>query len=344
MLSGIKRREYRAVTGRSVVQRTGAGWVAKLTRAGCVAAALAIACAGATGQEPDQFPQPLAHTPTDHPAAHVILLSVDGLHAVDLANWVAGHPKSALAELTRRGVTYTNAHTPVAAPVAGLISIVTGGTPISTGIVGDDGFDHSLAPPDPSCRRLGSPIGLDGQMDSATTAQGFGLDSLKYPRDANRGCTPVPPHSLLRVNTIFEVVHQKSGPTGWVGENATVTEMLKGPSGQGLDDSCSLDRPTKNVDPMKSAHDDDEARVAYTLRWIDALDCTGKMDFQVPALFGMSFVSVAAAQANPGMGYVDATGTPSAGLARSFAFVDDAIGRMVKELKAKKLSIRRGSS
>jgi len=43
---------------------------------------------------------------------HVLLVSVDGLHALDVANYVATNPKSALAELSRRGTTYTNARTP----------------------------------------------------------------------------------------------------------------------------------------------------------------------------------------------------------------------------------------
>ena len=305
----------------------------KLARAGSVAAAAAL-CVCAAGQVPDQYPTPLTHTPTDHPAARVILLSVDGLHAVDLASWVSGHPKSALAELSRRGVTYTNAHTTAAAPTAGLISLATGGTPISTGIVSDDGFDRALAPPDPDCTRHGSSIQLDGQMDAA---EGLTLNPLKYPRDAVHGCAPIPPHALLRVNTIFEVVHTKIGPTAWIGENATVTDMLRGPSGQGIDDSCGAPPAAKSVDPMKAAHDADEIRVGSVLHWIDAKDCSGEMDFKVPALFGMSFVSVAAAQTAPGIGYVDATGTPSAGLAKSFAYVDEAIGRMVKELKAKDL-------
>lgn len=298
--------------------------------AGCVAAGAAVACFGTfccTAQE--QYPKPLIHTPTDHPAARVLLLSVDGLHAVDLANWVAEHPHSSLAELSRRGVTYTNAHTPVAEPAAGLVSIATGGTPISTGIVSDDGFDHALSPPDPACEKEGARIELDGKTD---TAGGLGLDPLKYPRDAKRGCTPMAPHALVRVNTIFEVVHTKIGPTAWIGESATATDLLRGPSGQGVDDSCGVEQSAV-AGEVKPARNGDEARVGSVLHWIDGKDCTGKLEFKVPALFGMSFVSVAEAQAASGMGYVDAAGTPSAGLAKSFAFVDDAIGRMVQRLK-----------
>jgi hypothetical protein len=43
---------------------------------------------------------------------HVLLISVDGLHALDVANYVAAHPNSALARLAGHGVTYSNARTP----------------------------------------------------------------------------------------------------------------------------------------------------------------------------------------------------------------------------------------
>ena len=43
-----------------------------------------------------------------HQIKRVLLISVDGLHALDLSNYVASHPDSNLAELSRHGVTYTN--------------------------------------------------------------------------------------------------------------------------------------------------------------------------------------------------------------------------------------------
>lgn len=46
------------------------------------------------------------------PFAHVLLISVDGLHAIDLANYVASHPSSTLALLTKTGIQYPNALTP----------------------------------------------------------------------------------------------------------------------------------------------------------------------------------------------------------------------------------------
>ena len=44
-----------------------------------------------------------------HKIKHVLLISVDGLHALDVANYVASHKNSALAELAEHGVTYSNA-------------------------------------------------------------------------------------------------------------------------------------------------------------------------------------------------------------------------------------------
>jgi hypothetical protein len=42
----------------------------------------------------------------------VLLISVDGLHALDVARYIESHPNSALAELSRHGITYSNGRTP----------------------------------------------------------------------------------------------------------------------------------------------------------------------------------------------------------------------------------------
>ncbi|HEY5055508.1 MAG TPA: alkaline phosphatase family protein [Acidobacteriaceae bacterium] len=266
----------------------------------------------------EQYPKPLIHTPTDHPAARILLLSVDGLHAVDLANWIVVHPHSTLAELAARGDTYTNAHTPMADPAAGLLALTTGGTPISAGIVSSNGYDRALSPPGSACKITGAALTLDAPFDPA-----------KAPLDPRNGCTPLQPHQLLRVNTIFEVVREKIGPTAWAGEDAATTDLLRGPSGKGLNDACAFEPATPTAG--------DQRRVTAVLRWIDGKDCTGNSNAPVPALFGMSYASLAASQSTPGMGYVDAIGTPSAGLARAFESLDASIGRIVAELKAKSL-------
>ena len=207
-----------------------------------------MACSGfAVSQIPEQYPKPLIHTPTNHPAARVLLLSIDGLHAIDLANYVASHPHTALAELSARGVTYTNARTPVSDPLAGLTALVTGGTPISTGII---------------------------------SLHGYGM----YPEGHEN------PHLGLQVNTIFEVVHEKIGPTAWAGESAQTDELLSGPSRKGIDELC----------PLEVSAQSDEIRVSQLLHLIDGRSCSGEHKASVPALFGMSFTAIAAQPSDDG--------------------------------------------
>jgi predicted AlkP superfamily pyrophosphatase or phosphodiesterase len=79
---------------------------------------------------------------------HALLISVDGLHALDVANYVAAHPDSALAELTSHGVTYSNARTPsLSDSFPGLLALVTGGSPISHGLFYDVSYNRSIFDP-----------------------------------------------------------------------------------------------------------------------------------------------------------------------------------------------------
>src|SRR5207244_10156623 len=84
---------------------------------------------------------------------HVLLISVDGLHALDVANYVQSHLHSALAELSRHGVTYSNARTPADSDsFPGLIALVTGGSPITTGLFYDVSYDRAIFDPtNPTC-------------------------------------------------------------------------------------------------------------------------------------------------------------------------------------------------
>src|SRR5258706_7622835 len=79
---------------------------------------------------------------------HVLLISVDGLHALDVANYVASHPNSALAELAEHGVTYSNARTPALSDsFPGLLALVTGGSPLSHGLFYDVSYDRTIFDP-----------------------------------------------------------------------------------------------------------------------------------------------------------------------------------------------------
>ena len=65
-----------------------------------------------------------------HKIRHVLLLSIDGMHALDLKEFVENHPNSNLARLSRQGITFGNALTSKPSDsFPGLLSIVTGGSP-----------------------------------------------------------------------------------------------------------------------------------------------------------------------------------------------------------------------
>jgi hypothetical protein len=242
-------------------------------------------------------------------------LEVAGLNAVDLALWVASHSDSAMVELSRRGVTYTNAHVPWTDEAAGLVALVTGGTPVSTGIMSADGYDRALSPAGSACRTMGTALMLD-------------VDATKMPLDPKHSCSPVAPHALLHVNNIFEVMNEKGARTAWAGTSAALTDLYAGPSGRGLSEACGWGAPERG----------DQMRVAAVLHWIDGKDCGGKLDAPVPVVMGASFSAVGEAKmmaANNG--YADATGTPAKELAGALKSVDDSIAAIVRELKTKNL-------
>jgi hypothetical protein len=79
---------------------------------------------------------------------HVLLLSIDGMHALDYQNCVKAGTCPHLAALGGTGVTYTR--TSAARPsdsFPGLMALVTGGTPKTVGAYYDVAYDRVLAPP-----------------------------------------------------------------------------------------------------------------------------------------------------------------------------------------------------
>src|SRR5216684_1233556 len=76
----------------------------RLVRAAAIAAVLVLVVRGGLhAQEGDRH------------IRHVLLLSVDGMHEVDLRLWISNHPGGALAALAQRGNTYSQAY--ASAPV-----------------------------------------------------------------------------------------------------------------------------------------------------------------------------------------------------------------------------------
>lgn len=270
---------------------------------------------------------------------HVLLLSVDGMHAVDLLRFVAQHPQSALARLSQSGVTYANAKAPYPSDsFPGLLALVTGGHPKSTGVYYDDSFDRALFPPGSSCTGIpGAEVVYDESIDLNPRALdgGGGIDPAKLPRDAS--CNPVYPHSFLRVNTVFEAVKATGRRTAWADKHRAY-DLVNGPSGNGVDDLYTPEIAsiaphggdyTKTFADVKTY---DDIKVRAVVNQIDGKTSTGGAIVGVPAVFGMNFQAVSVGQKLQGGGYADASGTPSAPLADELAHTDESIARMLAEL------------
>lgn len=183
---------------------------------------------------------------------HVLLISVDGLHALDLSNYVASHPNSTLAYLSRHGITYTNASTSQPSDsFPGLTSLVTGGSPITAGFWYDVTYNRRTSPPaattpyisavgtagGPCPGQIGGVVEYDESVDNDLTLLngGGGINPNFLPRDPFHNCAPIYPHQYLRVNTIFEVVKWHGGSTAWTDKHPSY-EWTNGPSGKGVDD------------------------------------------------------------------------------------------------------------
>src|SRR2546427_5132530 len=245
----------------------------------------------------------------------VLLLSIDGLHAVDLATYVRSHPNSALAQLSSFGVTYTQASTSKPSnSFPGLLSLVTGGSPISTGVWYEGAYARSLSPPGSNCKTVGTQVIWSNALDKNKKLldAGGGIDPAKLPLDPSKGCIQVYPHSFLRVNTIFEVVHSAGMRTAWIDKHPSY-EMVSGPSGMGVDDLFTPEIGSAARD-VKGQEAYDDVKVEAVLNEIAGQDHTGKVSVGVPALFGMAFQVFRFAQVTPTGGYTDANGTSSAPL------------------------------
>jgi Type I phosphodiesterase / nucleotide pyrophosphatase len=186
---------------------------------------------------------------------HVLLVSIDGMHALDFRNCAIAHTCPNLAELAGTGVNYTRTSTSKPSDsFPGLMAIVTGGTPKLVGAYYDVAYDRVLAPPavdtgngvlHGSCI-AGQPNGTrteyeEGNDIDQTMLNGGGpygpydggvksIDPNKLMRDPFNGCAPVYPWNFIRANTIFGVIHKAGGFTAWSDKHAAYT-AVSGPTG-----------------------------------------------------------------------------------------------------------------
>jgi hypothetical protein len=296
---------------------------------------------------------------------HVLLISVDGMHALDVANYVQNNPGSALAELASHGITYTNARTPQNSDsFPGLLALITGGSPLSHGLFYDASYDRAVfAPSNITCSGgAGNTMTFDESIDLYVNGVSQNvIDPTQLPRvrDKFGNCVALYPHSAVRTNTIFEVAKSKGWRTAWEDKHPAY-DIVNGPSGAGVDDLYTPE--ITNVGGLDNTHSvvctvgNDQLKVQGIINEINGLTHDGKPAPGVPVIFGMNFQAVSVGQKlvkdnydnscvsdtdptinqQPG-GYLDGSGTPSAVLAYGLQQTDAALASMIAALKAQGL-------
>src|SRR5580658_9775787 len=204
---------------------------------------------------------------------HVLMLSIDGMHAVDFYNCAhgiagvnSGEPYCPnMAALGQTGINYVaTASSMPSDSFPGLAAIVSGGSSKTTGLYYDVAYDRSLAPPvsttgtglaGGTCTPYAAPPGtttdydqgieiddtkLNGGAPGAALTDGSAasIDPNKLVRNPAAGCAPVYPWDFVRTNTIFSVVHASGGYTAWIDKHASYS-FVAGPGGIGLNDYYS---------------------------------------------------------------------------------------------------------
>ncbi|MBV9441601.1 MAG: alkaline phosphatase family protein [Acidobacteriaceae bacterium] len=202
--------------------------------------------------------------------SHVLLISIDGMHAVDYLNCASGVPGAnngnsycpTLAQLGANGINYRNASTSKPSDsFPGLTAIVSGGSPRSFGVYYDVAYDRVLAPPQITTGN-NNPAGncIAGQPNGTTTeyeegidlnqsllnggAPGAGstdggiasIDPKKLIRDPYNNCSPVYPWNFVRTNTIFGIIRANGGYTAWSDKHPAYSSVAGPGDGSNLND------------------------------------------------------------------------------------------------------------
>jgi hypothetical protein len=210
---------------------------------------------------------------------HVLLISIDGFHAVDLEICVAKGTCPNLKNLTQHGFTYTNASTTKPSDsFPGLSAQLTGGTSKSTGVFYDASYDRTLYAP--GCASgPGAPVfydesiefnlhAIDGGKSGSLTSlnAGIAISPANLPgQKAGSNCNAVWPHNFIRTNTVFGVLNKHGERTAWsdkhpaydiINGSAPKTQPVNGP-GTNVEDffapEINSDLSQANIDLINSA-------------------------------------------------------------------------------------------
>jgi Type I phosphodiesterase / nucleotide pyrophosphatase len=205
------------------------------------------------------------------PIRRVLLISVDGMHAVDFTNCANGISTAnngdpycpAIAALGKTGVNYVAASTSEPSDsFPGLTAIITGGSPALTGVYYDVAYSRNYDAPAKTtgngvqagpCTPNATPTGTTteyeegididqsmvngGAPGAALTDGGIAsIDPQRLVRDPANGCKPVFPWQFVRANSIFSVIHQAGGYAAWSDKHPAYSSVASGSGPSALDD------------------------------------------------------------------------------------------------------------
>src|SRR5579863_9847049 len=212
-----------------------------------------------------------AQTSNTNPIQHVLLISIDGMHAVDFLNCANGITTAnngqpycpAIASLGTTGINYVAASTSKPSDsFPGLTAIVTGGSPAFTGVYYDVAYSRNYDAPAKTtgngvgagpCTSNTAPTGTTteyeegididqtkvngGAPGAALTDGGLAsIDSARLVRNPSTGCKPVFPWDFVRANSIFSVVHAAGGYAAWSDKHPAYASVASGIGPSALDD------------------------------------------------------------------------------------------------------------
>ena len=240
----------------------------------------------------------------------VLLISIDGMHAVDFINCAQGisgvnrgNPYCPnLAELAETGVSYLEASTSKPSDsFPGLMALVTGGSPRTVGAFYDVAYDRSLDPPAMStgngvagapglCTPGAAPSGtttefdegididqtqLNGGAPSGVDGGIASIDMSRLERDPAKKCAPVYPWNFVRANTIFGVVHAAGGYTAWSDKHPSYSSVSGPGNGTNIDDyySPEINSIPVNLPQVKRLNCNplpDQTAVSSSNAWTDS--------------------------------------------------------------------------
>ena len=240
-----------------------------MTRRHLPSVALGVALAAALSL--GAFAQDAAHLNQRNHIQRVLLVSIDGMHAVDYLNCSQGisgvnngEPYCPnLAKLGQTAVNYLDTSTSRPSDsFPGLTTIVSGATPRLHGAFYDVAYDRVLAPPEittgngvsggncipnqPNGTTTEYEEGIDKNqgfvngIDGVSTKNGDGginsIDPKRLPRDPYNNCAPVYPWNFVRANTVFGVIHGAGGYTAWSDKHPAYSSVNGPGNGTNVDD------------------------------------------------------------------------------------------------------------